>query len=264
MATSQLISNSDIAFSLKALRTNNPLVHCITNEVVQEITANVLLAAGASPAMVVGEGETEQFVEIASALSINVGTPFTTRIHIMKIAASKARQTGTPWVLDPVAAGGMVWRDQVIFSLMHLCPAAIRGNASEIRFLAGEGQGGKGVDSTDKSDEAVHAAMKLAKLYNTIVVVTGEKDYITDGTTTLHTTGGDPLITKVVGTGCSLSSLLAAFICLPGDKLRLAASCCAYVKKATEIAKKQCNGPGTFKPFYLDALYNLNPEDFHD
>ena len=34
---------------LKRLRALNPLVHCMTNQVVQEITANVLLAAGASP-----------------------------------------------------------------------------------------------------------------------------------------------------------------------------------------------------------------------
>lgn len=30
-----------------------PLIHCLTNEVVQSLTANVLLALGASPAMVV-------------------------------------------------------------------------------------------------------------------------------------------------------------------------------------------------------------------
>ena len=65
---------------LHRLRANRPLVHCITNEVVQEFTANVLLAAGASPAMVVGEGEAEYFAGIASALSVNVGTPYEARI----------------------------------------------------------------------------------------------------------------------------------------------------------------------------------------
>ena len=32
------------------------LVHCMTNDVVQGITADLLLAAGASPAMVIGNG----------------------------------------------------------------------------------------------------------------------------------------------------------------------------------------------------------------
>ena len=91
---------------LHRLRANRPLVHCITNEVVQEFTANVLLAAGASPAMVVGEGEAEYFAGIASALSVNVGTPYEARIETMKKAIRGALAAGKPWVLDPVAAGG--------------------------------------------------------------------------------------------------------------------------------------------------------------
>ena len=51
--TAPLLSGVDAARHLELLRTARPLVHCLTNEVVQEITANVLLAAGASPAMVV-------------------------------------------------------------------------------------------------------------------------------------------------------------------------------------------------------------------
>ena len=46
-----------------------PLVHCITNDVVQEITANVLLAMGASPAMVVACEEAAHFAAISSASS---------------------------------------------------------------------------------------------------------------------------------------------------------------------------------------------------
>lgn len=43
----QTVSSTAVAHALTALRANRPLVHCLTNEVVQEITANVLLAAGA-------------------------------------------------------------------------------------------------------------------------------------------------------------------------------------------------------------------------
>ncbi len=74
-----------------------------------------LLAAGASPAMVVGEGGAEDFVGICDGLSINVGTPFSMRVQIMKAAARKARELGKPWILDPVAAGALVWRDKIIF-----------------------------------------------------------------------------------------------------------------------------------------------------
>ena len=105
---------------LQRLRANRPLVHCITNEVVQEITADVLLAAGASPAMVVGEGEAEYFAGIASALSVNVGTPYEARIETMKKAIRGALAAGKPWVLDPVAAGGIPWRDKIIFELLEM------------------------------------------------------------------------------------------------------------------------------------------------
>ena len=60
---------------LQRLRANRPLVHCITNEVVQEITADVLLAAGASPAMVVGEGEAEYYPAFPNQVTYTYETP---------------------------------------------------------------------------------------------------------------------------------------------------------------------------------------------
>ena len=83
---------------------------------------------------------------------------------------------------------------------MH--PTAVRGNASEIRFLAGVGTGGKGVDSLDDSSSAIEAAKALARKYKTFVVVTGHKDYATDGERVLCAVGGSEMMTLVVGTGC--------------------------------------------------------------
>lgn len=263
MTAVQFTSGSFVTEYLSLLRRKNPLIQCVTNEVVQEITANVLLAAGASPAMVVGEGEAEDFVGISDGLSINVGTPFSSRVQIMKAAARRAREVGTSWVLDPVAAGSLVWRDKIIFDLMRTGPDVIRGNASEIKFLAGKGSGGKGVDSTDSSDSALDAAVELADHYAAIVVVTGKTDYVTDGLRTFSVEGGNPMITKVVGTGCSLSSLLAAFISCTDKRLEASAACCAYVKRASEIAAENSKGPGSFHVAYLDALYSLKPEDFN-
>ncbi len=250
------------AKKLETFRSIRPLVHCITNEVVQEITANVLLAAGASPAMVVGEGETEQFASIANAVSVNVGTPYENRVAIMKKAARAASEAGRPWVLDPVAAGGMPWRNKIIFELLELGPAAVRGNASEIRFLAGVGTGGKGVDSLDSSEQAVEAAKTLAKKYKTLVVVTGETDYATDGERVLAARGGNPMITLVVGTGCSLSSLLAGFIGANGASVETCIACCDYVNRAGELAAARAKGPGSFHCEYLDALWLLQPGNF--
>ncbi|MBB0998135.1 hydroxyethylthiazole kinase, partial [Dietzia maris] len=42
----------DLARLVTVMRETGPLVHCLTNSVVRQITADVLLAAGAAPAMV--------------------------------------------------------------------------------------------------------------------------------------------------------------------------------------------------------------------
>lgn len=157
--TAPLLSGVDAARHLELLRTARPLVHCLTNEVVQEITANVLLAAGASPAMVVAEEEAGFFAGIAGGVLINIGTPYPSRLRAMHASADAARAAGRPWVLDPVAAGGIPWRDGIIREFVEKQPTVIRGNASEILALAGEKSGGKGVDSTDSSDAAVEGAM---------------------------------------------------------------------------------------------------------
>ena len=164
--------------------------------------------------------------------------------------------------LDPVAAGGIPWRDGIIREFVEKQPTVIRGNASEILALAGEKSGGKGVDSTDSSDAAVEGAMRLAGSSGSIVVVTGETDYVTDGVRTLRVTGGDPMATLVVGTGCSLSALVAAFCAVSDDRLTASATACALAKKAAEAARRRSEGPGSFHNAYLDGLHLIKPADF--
>ena len=86
-----------VAAELSRLRTTSPLVHLLTNEVVQEISANVLLAAGASPAMIVAEQEVGAFAAISGALLINVGTLYPERLAAMKQAVAAANRAAVPW-----------------------------------------------------------------------------------------------------------------------------------------------------------------------
>lgn len=248
---------------LTRMRKVAPLVHCITNDVVQEITANVLLAMGASPAMVVAKEEAGHFAAIASALLINLGTPHVETLEAMHLAADAANHHRVPWVLDPVAAGVIPWRDQMIHGLMVMKPTCVRGNASEIRALAGMGQGGKGVDSTDSSDAALSAAVKLALEYQTLVCVTGRTDYVTDGKRILSTTGGSMKSTMVVGTGCSLSAMVAAFLAQTEHPLEAVISACAFAKLASQHAAGIASGPGSFKVAYVDALHLIQAKDFY-
>jgi hydroxyethylthiazole kinase len=242
------------ATSLDALRAASPLVHCLTNQVVANFTANVLLAAGCAPAMVVAREEAGEFAAIASALLVNVGTLDSAQRDAMRLAVAAANAAATPWVLDPVAAGVLSFRTDFCRELLACRPAVIRGNASEIRALAGEAGQGRGVDSLDASEAALAAAQRLSRDSGAVVIVTGATDYLCDGETLLAVSGGHTRLQQVTGTGCSLSALVAAACALGGERLPALAAVCALMKLAGERAAAVSQGPGSFAVALLDEI----------
>lgn len=204
--------------------------------------------------------EARPFAAIANALLVNVGTLTASRAEAMRAAVESAYDAKTPWTLDPVAVGALEFRRRFCLDLLSLRPAAIRGNASEILALAGMALGGRGVDTTEAALAALPAAQALARQIDCIVVVTGEVDYVTNGQRTLSIPGGDPLMTRIVGTGCALSAVVAASCALPGAALDNVASACCWMKLAGQTAAERSEGPGSFIPAFLDALYHLDVE----
>jgi hydroxyethylthiazole kinase len=249
-----------LAAARAALIETSPLVHCLTNTVVQTLTANVLLAVGAAPAMVVAPEEAGDFAAIASALLVNVGTVDGQSAEAMRIAVRSAGAAGTPWVLDPVAVGGLRLRTDLAVELVAGRPAVVRGNASEVMALAGAGSGGRGVDSTDTADDALDAAVALADRTGGVVAVSGPVDVITDGSRVVRVGGGHPLLTRTTGAGCALGALTAAYVAVAGNPLTGAVAAHAHVAMAAEIAAEVASGPGTFAAAWVDALDAVTPD----
>jgi hydroxyethylthiazole kinase len=178
----------------------------------------------------------------------------------MVAAVGGAAGAGTPWVLDPVAAGALPWRTEIAFSLLESAsPAVIRGNASEIGALAG-GAGGRGVDSIDSPESALPAAIDLAKLHGTVVAVSGPVDHLTDGERVVRVGNGHPWMTQVTGVGCALGALMAAFAGVVADPLVAAAAATATLTVAAEDAARSTRGPGSFAVALLDELAALDPD----
>jgi hydroxyethylthiazole kinase len=245
----------------RALRDAAPLVHCLTNTVVQTITANALLAVGAAPAMVDEPKEAAEFAAIASAVLVNVGTVHERSAEAMLLAARAAADAGTPWVLDPVAVGALGFRTGVAAELADIGPTVVRGNASEVMALAGAGAGGRGVDSTAAADDAVEAAATLARRTGGVVAVSGVVDLITDGTRTVRVGGGDALLTRTTGAGCALGALVAAYLAVTDDPLTGAVAAHAHVAVAATAAARTAAGPGSFAIAWLDALDAVTADD---
>ena len=165
---------------------------------------------------------------------------------------------GTPWVLDPVAAVALRYRTgRRRVAAGAIGPTVIRGNASEILALAGGSTGGKGVDSTAGSAEAIAGATELATRTGAVVAVSGAVDYVTDGSEVVAVPGGDELMTRVTGTGCALGAVIAAFLATARSPLEAAVSASAVFAAAGERAAAASSGPGGMACALLDNLYLL-------
>jgi hydroxyethylthiazole kinase len=259
-----LAESAAVCRTLAAIRARVPLVHNITNVVVANVTANALLAIGASPAMVQAEEEVGEFSRIADALVINLGTVTAERASAMRVAVAAAGEAGTPWVLDPVAVGAIGFRTRLAEDLIRQRPAAIRGNASEILSLAGFGGAGRGVDSNAGSESARQAARQLARETGAAVAVTGPVDYVTDGTRLVAIGNGHPMMTKVTGTGCTATAIVGACLAVEEDRVAASAHALVLIGVAGELAAARARGPGSFQVALLDALYDLDERTLLD
>ncbi|MBV5319053.1 MAG: hydroxyethylthiazole kinase [Desulfobulbaceae bacterium] len=250
------------AENLLKIRQNKPLIHNITNFVVMNYTANVLLACGASPVMSHAENEVEEMVAFAGALVLNIGTLTDPWIAAMLKAGRKASQLGTPIVLDPVGSGATTLRTSAAKQILNETRVSVvRGNASEILSLAGRDSKTKGVDAIHSVADAAGAAGQLARELGTTLAITGLVDLVTDGRRIVTIEGGHNLMPYVTGTGCSATAIIGAFLAVDADPVSAAATGLAFFGIAGETAGTTAAGPGTFMIHLLDALYTLTPEE---
>lgn len=238
--------------SLQQIYKRKPLVHCITNYVVANFTANGLLAVGASPVMADAKEEAAQMASIADGLLLNIGTLNAETIAAMKLAGAAANKKGIPIVLDPVGVGATPFRLQTARQLLlEIDVQLIRCNVGELAALMNAEWQVKGVDCGDGELNIAEVAKTLAKNHSCLVVVTGEVDYITDGEQVAQVTGGDARITHITGTGCLLSALCAAVLCAGVDAFT---SLQQLLQQYKEIASRAVAPIGTYQMNVLNEL----------
>ncbi len=250
------------AENIKKIRENKPLIHNITNFVVMNYTANVLLAMGASPVMAHAENEVEEMVAFAGSLVLNIGTLTDQWVDAMVLAGKKATTLGKPIILDPVGSGATAMRTAAAKRILaETKVSVVRGNASEILSLGVEGAGGRGVDALHAVDDAGVVAKQLAQDLRTTLAITGPVDLVTDGARVVRVEGGHNLMPLVTGTGCSATATIGAFLAVDPDAFSAAATGLAFFGIAGEQAGAVSSGPGTFMINLLDALHSLSPEE---
>lgn len=248
---------------LDVLRAQAPLIHHITNAVTINDCANITLALGGSPVMADSPDEAADMVNFAGALVLNMGTLHQRSVDAMQAAGLKARELGKPVVFDPVGAGATAFRRETALKLVKTVhPTIIKGNAAEIKFLAGEASRQRGVDSLE--GDALTAAVALAQSSGAVVAATGVVDLITDGKVLYRIKGGTPLLGRITGTGCMTASLVGCFASVEQDQLKAAVLGILAMNIAGENAEKALlpgQGTGHFRINLFDAVSLLTSQD---
>ncbi len=261
---------SAIARVVDAVREKNPLAPSITNTVTQDFVANAQLAIGGSAAMLYLADECKQMAKIAPAFYINMGTAMPFYAETLPRTAKALHENNTSWVLDPVGIGLSSLRTDILKQFKNFAPTIIRGNASEIIALAKlwnliEDTGGqvRGVDSTEKVSSAKDAAITLAKFTGGAVAVSGEEDFVTDGTEEITCAGGSILSTKITGSGCALGGVMAIYLTVATPFIAALTATTMFNLAGTKAAA-QFTAPASFKVNFLDNLYNLTAQVVSD
>src|SRR5262245_2298592 len=230
---------------LARLRVRRPRVHCITNTVAQNFTANALLAAGCLPSMTVSPEEVDAFVPGAQGLLVNLGTFDKERREAIMIALDTARSNARPWVLDPVFVDRAPTRAAFARELIARRPTVIRLNHAEFSTLAG----GKPLPDT---------VAAYARAGQAVVGLSGESDLVSNGERTTSIANGHPLMARVTAMGCAGSALVVACLAIEPDAFIGTVAALLIINIAGELAAEGSAGPGSFAASIIDALYNLD------
>ena len=181
----------------------------------------------------------------------------------MEKAGRVADELGHAIVIDPVGVSGSSYRREKCQTLIeNIHPTCIRGNYSEIRALMEHCSTVTGVDSGDKNLDT-EAMRQYAGKYHLLLIASGEKDIITDGTAIYICENGDAKMAKITGSGCMSSVMLGAFLGTE-PSVQSAAASCAFVGIAGELASEKTDACGggtmTFRNLFIDQVSLMTQE----
>jgi hydroxyethylthiazole kinase len=248
---------------LSCVRNQKPLIHNITNYVTVNDCANVVLAIGASPIMADDIAETADITAISSALVINIGTLNSRTVESMILSAQMANKSGIPVIFDPVGAGASPLRNKTTVDILSKVKIdVLRGNMSEISFIAGLDATTKGVDASEtdiKSKDGLKIAGAVAEKLGCVVAITGAIDIISDGQHAVTISNGHKMLSEVTGTGCMTTALVGSFCGVTKDIFTAVISGIASMGIAGEIAFEKAGqyGTGSFHIAIIDAVSKL-------
>lgn len=235
---------SQVCQCIEQMQEAKPHIHCITNDVAQNITANVLLAGGAVPSMTINPVEVRQFVQKADGVNINIGTMNADRIETIETILPMIEKNKKIWTLDPVMVNVSGERLKLAKKLLEHKPSVVRCNRQEAEALFGNND-----------------LVESSKKYGACIVLSGETDQVISDEGVLYIHNGHKWMDKITAMGCALNAFICACVAVEGNQKIGSVAAVAMFGLAGEQAAEKSKGPGTFMPQFIDALYNITAED---
>ncbi len=255
---------------VETVREKTPLVHNITNYVTVNDCANMLLACGGSPIMADALGEVEEITGICSALVINIGTLNERTVEAMILAGKKANALSRPVILDPVGAGASTLRTRTVFRLLaEIQFTVIRGNISEIKTVYAGSGSTKGVDAhaadtvgAENLEDTIAFAKELSDRTGAVIAITGAIDIVASKNKAYVIRNGHPMMSRITGTGCMLTSVIGAYCGAENATLEAVAAAVCAMGLSGELAARKTEalggGTGSFRRELIDAMSHMS------
>lgn len=236
-------------------REAKPLIHCITNPIAMNQSANAILALGARPIMAEHPLEVEEITATAQGLLLNFGNISDIRMEAMEKSLWVAVQNNIPTVLDIVGVACSKLRLKFFEKLVAGQKlTVIKGNYSEILAIINKDYRASGIDAEKGLgiEQITEAALEASKKYGTIIVATGPVDIIVFNGKVVTVEGGCDQMGTVTGTGCMLGAIIATFLAFD-NSMDSVYKACQFFKDCGRKASTP-KGSGTFMVNLMDRL----------
>ncbi|MBU3137051.1 hydroxyethylthiazole kinase [Clostridium gasigenes] len=216
---------------LNLQKEKQPLIHCISSMVTMNDLAQGILSYNGKPIMAPGIDEVGEITASANALLINLGTLDSSRVEAMEKSIRIASKKNKPIVLDAIGVDISFFRREIaLVFLTRYKIDVIKGNVSEIKALLEKkpkknkehkeiieskeqnrnNENEEFVKNTIKDDYEIREQMReFSKKYKSILIATGNKNYITDGFSEFFINNGNDEFDRVVGVDSLLGGLIS-------------------------------------------------------
>ncbi|MBB6623989.1 hydroxyethylthiazole kinase [Clostridium gasigenes] len=216
---------------LNLQKEKQPLIHCISSMVTMNDLAQGILSYNGKPIMAPGIDEVGEITASANALLINLGTLDSSRVEAMEKSIRIASKKNKPIVLDAIGVDISFFRREIaLVFLTRYKIDVIKGNVSEIKALLEKkpkknkehkeiieskeqninNENEEFVKNTIKDDYEIREQMReFSKKYKSILIATGNENYITDGFSEFFINNGNDEFDRVVGVDSLLGGLIS-------------------------------------------------------